>query len=215
MKPHSTSISVLAFALALTGCASSGDTPQEKTSASGVLTVEKAAVNPQHTAAARVSVSKITATVKTLDIENRMVTLLGPDGDEVAFSVGEQVRNLDQVKVGDKVTVEYYDGLVADLRTDADAQQGAPVETATVMGRAALGERPAGAVGRAVRARVVIEFVDPVRNVVHFKGPLGKTHIVEVVKPEFRAMLKNLKAGDQVDLTFFEALAVSVTPAGD
>jgi hypothetical protein len=50
---------------------------------------------------------------------------------------------------------------------------------------------------------------------VHFTGPLGKTRIVKVMKPEFRTMLKNLKQGDQVTLTYFEAMAVSVQPASN
>jgi len=62
---------------------------------------------------------------------------------------------------------------------------------------------------------VVIEYVDTLRNVVHFKGPLGKTRIVKAMKPEFRTMLKNLKPGDQVKLTYFEAVAVSVKPASN
>ena len=213
MTKRSTSIAVLAFALALAGCAASGGAPGERAAASGVRTEERAAVNPQHTAAARVSFSTLTATVKELDIDTRMVTLLSPDGDEIAFQVGEQVRNLGQVRVGDRVTVGYYEGLLADLRTGDAAKHGTDMAEATIAERAAPGERPAGAVGRAVRAKVVIEFVDPIRNVVRFKGPLGKTRIVKVTTPEFRAMLKNLKAGDQVDLTFFEALAVAVTPA--
>jgi hypothetical protein len=70
-------------------------------------------------------------------------------------------------------------------------------------------------VGNAITATVVIEYVDPIRNVVHFTGPLGKTRIVKVMKPEFRTMLKNLKPGDEVTLTYFEAMAVSVKPASN
>lgn len=202
----STSISVLAIAVLLPACASNGAGHQAGT-------MEEGAVNPEKTAAARVSVSTLTATVKSVDMSTRMVTLVDKEGDEIAFEAGEEVRNLGQVKVGDKVTVEYYEGLLADLQTGAAAQQGGAIEEAMVMERAPLGGRPAGAVGRAVRARVTIDFVDPLRNVVHFTGPLGRTHIVKVAKPEFRAMLKNLKAGDQVDLTYFEAFLISVRPA--
>jgi len=211
---HLTSISALALVLSLAACASTGGAPQAQGAAAGEV-MEKGAVNPGGTAAARVSVSRLTATVKSIDMDTRMVTLLGPQGDEIAFQAGEQIRNLGQVRVGDKVTVEYYEGLLADLQTGAAASQGAPMEEATAMARAPLGERPAGGVGKAVRARVVIEFVDPIRKVVHFTGPLGRTHIVKVMKPEFQAMLKNLKVGDQVDLTYFEALVVSVEPAAD
>jgi hypothetical protein len=184
---------------------------QTKASPSKETTEEKAAVNVEGTAAAKVKVSTMTATVEAIDMPTRLVTLLGPDGS-YTLQAGEQVRNLDQVKVGDKVTVEYYEGLVAEIEPPGTAPKG--IEATEAMSRAPLGERPAGAVGKAVSATVVIEHVDRIRNVVFFKGPLGKTRAVKAMKPEFRKMLTKLKPGDRVTLTYFEALAVSVKPAG-
>jgi hypothetical protein len=178
-----------------------------------VVTEDRGATNAQGSAAAAVTISAVTAKVGAIDLANRMVTLVRPDGKSFVVQAGEQVRNLAQVRVGDKVTIEYYEGLVAEI-----APPGAPldeIKSAGVVARAPLGERPAGAVGQATTATVVIEYVDPIRNVVHFKGPLGKTRIVKVAKPEFRSMLKTLKPGDQVTLTYFEAMAVSVKPASD
>jgi len=180
--------------------------------ASGVETVEKGGINPQGDTAATVTVSTVTATVQAIDQATRMVTLVRPDGKGVILKAGDQVRNLAQVKVGDKVTVDYYEGFVAEL-----APPGTPLDKVKVtdaVARAPLGERPAGALGEAVTATVVIEYVDTLRNVVQFKGPLGKTRTVKVMRPQFQAMLKSLKAGDQVTLTYFEALALNVKPAG-
>jgi hypothetical protein len=183
---------------------------QTKASPSGETTEEKAAVNVEGTAAAKVKLSTMTATVEAIDQETRMVTLRGPDGS-FTLQVGERVRNLSQVKVGDKVTVEYYEGLIAELLPPGAA----PTEMKVTKGmtRAPVGGSPAGTMGKAVTATVVIEHVDTLRNTVFFKGPLGKTRVVKAMKPEFQAMLRKLKPGDKVNLTYFEAMAVSVKPA--
>lgn len=211
MKHQLTMTSALVLALLLSACATDGGQTQAKTSPPGVQTEEHTAVNAQGDIAATMTISKVIATVEAIDMATRMVGLVRSDGKIFNLQAGEQVRNLGQVRVGDKVIVEYYEGLVAEI-----APTGALTNEVTltdVMARAKPGARPAGALGEAISATVVIEFVDSFRNVVHFKGPLGKTRIVKVMKPEFRAMLNNLKPGDQVTLSYFEALAVSVHPA--
>lgn len=180
--------------------------------ASGAKTVERGGISAQGDTAATVTISTVTATVQAIDQSTRMVTLVRPDGKGVILKAGDQVRNLAQVKVGDKVTVDYYEGFVAEL-----APPGTPLNEVKVkdaVERAPLGGRPAGSLGEAVTATVVIEYVDTLRNVVQFKGPLGKTRTVKVMRPQFQAMLKTLKPGDQVMLTYFEALALDVKPAG-
>lgn len=213
MKQLVTSTPALVLALMLSACATEGEQTKPAASSSGVITEERGSVNIQGDTAATVTISAVTATVEALDLATRMVTLVRPDGKSVVVQAGEQVRNLEQVKVGDKVTVEYYEGLAAEIAPAGTALD--KVKLTDVVGRAPLGERPAGAAGEAISATVVIEFVDTLRNVVHFKGPLGKTRIVRVTKPEFRTMLKTLKPGDLVTLTYFEAMAVSVKPASN
>jgi Cu/Ag efflux protein CusF len=211
MKHPMTSMPVLVLGLILSAGAMAEQAKPTATS-SGVKTEEAAAVNAQGTAAAKVKLSTITATVESIDMATRMVTLVGSDGKSFVVQAGEEVRNLAHVKVHDKVTVEYYEGLVAEMAPPGASPKG--VEVSRAMGRAPLGERPAAAAGKAVTATVVIEFVDPLRHTVFFKGPLGKTRVVKAMKPEFQAMLKKLKEGDHVTLTYFEAMAVSVKPAG-
>lgn len=211
MKHLMTSMPVLVLGLTL--CAGAmAEQAKPAAMSSGATTEEAAGVNAEGTAAAKVKVSTISATVQAIDMATRMVTLVGPDGKSFVVEAGEEVRNLPQVKVGDKVTVEYYEGLVAEMAHPGASTK--EVEVTGAMGRAPLGGRPAGAVGKAVTATVVIEHVDLLRHTVFFKGPLGKTRVVKAEKPEFQAMLKKLKPGDKVKLTYFEAMAVSVRPAG-
>jgi len=213
MKHPIASTTALVLALMLSACATETEKTKPVASSSGVVTEDRAGANAKGDAAAMVTISAVTATVEAVDLATRMVTIVRPDGKSFVVQAGDKVTNLEQVKAGDKVTVEYYEGLVAEIAAPGASLD--KVKVTDVMGRAAPGERPAGAVGEAISSTVVIEYVDTIRNVVHFKGPLGKTRIVKVMEPQFRTMLKTLKPGDQVTLTYFEAMAVSVKPASN
>lgn len=213
MKHTLITLSALTLALLVSACATEPGPDASGSATSGVRTETRNVVSAQRDTAATVSISTITATVEYIDVPSRIVGLLGAEGNSLIVQVGEEVRNLDQVRVGDRVRVEFYEGLVAELLPPGSDRKEVSLTEALV--RAVPGERPAGGAGEAVSARVVIEFVDPVRNVVHFTGPKGKKRVIRVEKPEFRAMLRTLRPGDVVELTYFEALAVKVEPAGN
>jgi ABC-type Fe3+-hydroxamate transport system substrate-binding protein len=152
-----------------------------------------------------------TATVEAVDLANRLVTIRGPEGNVVTVEAGPEVRNLEQVKVGDRVVVSYYAALAAEFKKAGegvkDVQQEIGVATA------APGTRPAGVVGSQVKATVIIESVDAKSNTVSFTGPYGKLRTVTVQSPDAQAFIKKLKKGDEVELTYTEAIAISVEPA--
>ena len=49
-----------------------------------------------------------TGTVQAVDYKNRTITLKGPGGHVATLHVHGSVKNLEQVKVGDKLEVEFY-----------------------------------------------------------------------------------------------------------
>ncbi len=53
----------------------------------------------------------ISATVEAVDLATRNVTLRGPKGNRVSLTVGDHVKNLDEVKVGDMVTAGYTESI--------------------------------------------------------------------------------------------------------
>jgi plasmid maintenance system killer protein len=61
-----------------------------------------------------------------------------------------------------------------------------------------------------VTVTATIEAIDAKKNRVTLKGPEGKTQEIKVKDPK---NLVNVKVGDQVVLTYTEALAISVEPA--
>ena len=50
---------------------------------------------------------EITATVQAVDKATRAVTLKGPEGNVRTITAGPEVKNFDQIKVGDQVAVRY------------------------------------------------------------------------------------------------------------
>jgi hypothetical protein len=152
---------------------------------------------------------ELSAVVTKIDVPKRKLTLRGEAGNEVTIDVDPAVRNLPQVKVGDKVVARYYEGLVADLRKPTDPASPA-VEVADAI--AQPGQRPAAAVGTRLTIPVTITAVDTSTNVVSFYGESREVRSLAVVRPEAKAFIKQLKPGDQVVLTYTEALAVSVEP---
>jgi hypothetical protein len=98
--------------------------------------------------AAGASTAQIIATVEAVDAPQRSVTLKGPKGNVQTMTVSEDVRNLAQVKVGDRVIVNYAQALALELRKGASGIR-ERIERAGVA-RAAMIGRPIGSVGRQV-----------------------------------------------------------------
>jgi hypothetical protein len=156
-----------------------------------------------------VGAEEVRATVETVDQQTRQVLLRGPTGALLTLHAGPEVRNLAQVKSGDQVVIRYAEAVAARIVRPGDPDP----ESTTTMARAAPGDRPAGLVVDNVRRRVTIEGVNPANNTVSFIGPDRVLRTVAVRQPAMQDFLRTLKVGDEVDITFTEAVALSVEPA--
>lgn len=154
----------------------------------------------------------VSATVEAIDPGTRLVTLAGPDGHPETVQVSDDVRNLAQVKPGDRVVVRYYESLAAAFKKKGESTTEGAVEQTAGAIRAPDGQRPAGALGQIVTATVTIHSVDRSTHTVMFVGPGGTMRVVAVKDPAAQKFIQDLKSGDEVELTFTEALAISVEP---
>src|SRR4030095_11821485 len=97
-----------AVVLALSGCASDkGPKPAPPT----VTTEESRGKNTME----RVDTVTMEAKVVALNHKTREGTLQGSDGQKRTITVGDEVKNLPQVKKGDMVTVAYRRSIMAKL----------------------------------------------------------------------------------------------------
>ena len=152
-----------------------------------------------------------TATVESIDAATRMVRLRGADGRSWAVQAGPDVRNFGQVKVGDLVKVRYTEAVAAEVVKPGTGVTSAGATAA--LQRAEVGARP-GATGTvSLKGVVKVAALDTVNNTVDISASDGTVRRIRVVDPKAQEFIRGLHVGDEVQLTFSEALAVSVEPA--
>ena len=149
----------------------------------------------------------ISARVESIDKAQRQLTLKGPKGNVQTVTAGPEVRNFDQIKVGDMVVARYMEALTLTLKKDGK-ELVAKTEQADGA-RSAAGAKPAGIVGRQVEVTADVVAVDAKTQTLTLKGP-KQTVELKVPDPKQFALVK---VGDQIQATYTEALALSVETA--
>lgn len=150
-------------------------------------------------------VTTLTTRVEAIDYASRVIAIRGLLGRTVALKVDDRVRNLGKVKQGDQIVLRYVEALTIVLSRAGVGRSETVVSplAATAPAAAKPGRVPAP------RTTVVatIEQVDAGRNMVLLEGPNGRYAEVKVMDP---GLLRQLNAGDTVNITFTEALVIDV-----
>ena len=146
-----------------------------------------------------------TATVKKINLKTRAVTLKRDDGLLVKIHADENVRNLAQVKVGDRVKVAYYESLAYEVKKPGTGAPGVTMVEAAE--RAKPGEKPAGAAVQMLTITATIVAIDKAAMTVTLRGPAKEMTTIKARDPE---KLDRVAVGDLVEVTYTEALAISV-----
>jgi hypothetical protein len=149
----------------------------------------------------------ITASVEAINYTNREVTLKGPLGNEVTFTVDERVKRLNEVKVGDLVQADYYVSLAAELRKPTAEEQQHPIVLLDAAGKAPAGTSPAAGGLRRYKIVTSVEGLDRPTQTITVKGPLGHLFTARVADP---SRLTKMRIGDNIVVTYTEALAISL-----
>jgi Cu/Ag efflux protein CusF len=147
---------------------------------------------------------QVRGTIDAIDKEKGTVTLKGPKGRTLTLEVRDRAK-LDVVKVGDPVLATYVEAVAFQVRKSGTATPGTSVQEARVSSKP--GETPGGAVGREVTVVVTITAIDKKAPAVTVKGPQGKTETFKVREPK---NLEGVKVGDLVEITYTQALAVTL-----
>jgi hypothetical protein len=149
----------------------------------------------------------MTATVTAIDLDKRIVTLKGPKGEVRDIKVGKEAVNLPQLKVGDLVTVKYYESLAVEVMKPGTASA-AGEKTAIIRNKP--GELPGGMAAQQSTVTATVMAIDKKKGTLTLKGPDGKTVIAKAENPK---NLDKVKVGDELLITYTEALAISVEKA--
>lgn len=159
-------------------------------------------------AAAIAETIKGISTVQKIDPKTREITLMREDGSLVTLVAGEEVRNFDQIRVGDIVEVEVTETLAlvlepafTQVRERRDEYSGY---------RAKLGDKPGVKTIHTVTIVATVEAIDPEARQVTVKGA-KQTVILKVAD---NVDLSQIKKGDNVRAVYEETISVQVKTPG-
>lgn len=170
-----------------------------------VVHAEEAMSGAEKPAVAEAALLNVEASVAAIDHDTREVTLETDDGESVTVTVGPEARNLDQVEVGDRVEVQYYQAVAVEVLAPSDIQPSAG--TVSRMERAPLGEKPGAMMMQETTVTAIIDAIDRDNEQVTLTGPGGETKTVKVRNPD---NLEKVAVGDQVRITYTKGFAVDV-----
>jgi hypothetical protein len=148
---------------------------------------------------------KMKATVQDVDPEKKTVTLKGQDGNIVHLTL-PNARNLSQLKKGDVVTADFYQSTAVALAKPGETPTGRQEEEFLAVPE--KGQMPGGTAVRTIKETATIEKINAKKREVTLRGAEGNT-----VKLKVDPRVTNLdqfKKGDQIAVTYTEAVAISV-----
>lgn len=148
------------------------------------------------------------ATVERINRPTREVTLRRQDGSIVTIVAGQEVRNFDQIKVGDIVEAEIIEALA--VVVEPASTQVRERRDSVSTSRARLGEKPAAQSTRTVEIVATVQDIDPVARLVTVRGAL-QTVTLKVAED---VDLSAIKRGDNVRAVYIESISIRVRSPG-
>ncbi len=153
---------------------------------------------------------KISAAVQSVDLATRRITLQGPKGEPETYIASPEVKRLAEIKVGDKITLDYKVAAIAELREPSDEEKKAPLVIVEGADRAPADQPPGGAFARVVRVVALVEAMDAATQNFSVRGPLGGLIQIHV---DDAAKFAELKIWKAVVVTYVESALLQVEPA--
>lgn len=173
--------------------------------AAGSFKAGRAQTTPVDQGIDAVEVIKDTATVEKIDLNKRKVTLLLDNGKKKTFKVDKSVQNLDQVQVGDHLSLSYTEEIVILLGKTNETPGAASAGEVTV---AAKGAKPGIVMTDTTALSAKILGVDTAKRRITLEEPDGKKKTIKVSKKVTN--LDQLQVGDTVDMLLTESLVVEI-----
>jgi|SRR5215469_6070848 len=165
---------------------------------------EKAKGKPNAKGALEVGAITATSKVTAVDSAKRTVTLTNEAGETNTYKLGKNVRNFDQIKVGDQVKATLLESVAVTVsKSNAAPDAGAH----GVVAVAPKGAMPGVVMAKTRQITAKIVSVDPEARTVTVEGPMGGKPTIKVGP---NVNLGELQAGDDVTLRMTDALAIRV-----
>ncbi len=191
------SLSALLAGALLTGCSS------KKNSTKASQTLTDAQAKPSFSE----QIDRVlTARVQAISRKNRILTLKFPDEKVAKIKVGPEVKNFQDIGVGDTIKAEFRDV----VEVFVVGPTGKPVWEEIQEIKPNKGAKPGAAIIRAYEYTATVTHIDYATRKVTLKGPNGRLYQV-TARPDIRRF-NEIKTGDTVVARLIEAIDIDITP---
>jgi Cu/Ag efflux protein CusF len=150
----------------------------------------------------------VTATIASLDLKDRMMTLRMDDGSMLTVHAPRDTKELSQLKPGDQVQIDYYESLALSWSKAGPNAAGSTTVTSHTSGKL-----PSTITSTTVKSPVEIAGIDQANHKLTVKLANGETDTIDVNDPDMQSELQNLHVGDKINVTFTRASLLSVKRA--
>jgi hypothetical protein len=147
----------------------------------------------------------LNAVVDAIDHQTREVTLTDSEGNAIMFMADPDVRNLDQVEVGDHVTADYHEEITVSVRDTKGAEPGSSY-VEEVSG-APKGAKPDGTIVTKTVVNAIVEAINLQNNTFKLRFPDDNVQEFTAENPE---NLMQASVGDLVVITLNQSLDILV-----
>jgi hypothetical protein len=148
---------------------------------------------------------KASATIQAIDATNRLITVKDEDGDETTIWAPAEMARFNELKVGDRVNLTYYESMVFQLRKSG-ATSTKPSDRTEVVPTTGS-SLPGGTASRQVTTTVTVKSVDPSVPSITVTTADGRTVTRKIAQ---KSHLDGVSPGDRIDITYTEAILANV-----
>lgn len=155
---------------------------------------------PQSVAAGVQATAKVTA----IDYKTRVATLQDAQGNSYQVQAPPEIKRFNDIKVGDTITFTYQESVALAVVKPGAAMPEAQSSPTVTRG---TGSKPSGTISQTQSTTVTIQSIDMNKPEITVKTQDGR---VLSMKVQDKNNLTGLKPGDVVQITYTEAIMMSV-----
>jgi len=154
--------------------------------------------------------------VDAIDKAQRMVTVRDEKGHKDSFHAPPEMQRFDELKVGDRINLTYFQGIAFEVRKRDAAEStvgtsGTAEKPVGTSGTAEItrgtGPLPSGAITQRRTATVTVKATDLANQLLTVWLPSGRVATHKVQDP---SLMKGIVADDKIDITYAEGLLIEV-----
>lgn len=172
-----------------------------------VTAEEGVAMAEASTSGGRAMAISVEAVVTDIDLETRHVTLQGPAGESFTLTARDEMVQLEDVNIGDKLVATYIAAIEGELREPTEEELAEPWVVVEDAGKGVVDGTPVAGGARIIRAVCTIEGMNRLLGTVTILDPHGRVHVIGDVEPE---KMSGVTLGQTIVMVYQEALALSL-----